>query len=130
MLDISRLELASRAAEQVLAHKLWRSVDEGHHVLQLVAETEGASWLVVSVPRPKAARKGLVQEPAISQNVEGLVGGFHMNRTERLVPVLPHRFESAARRDRSPEAMCQVVGIIGIIPYTEPEDELTLFSIG
>jgi len=60
MLNISRLKLASRAQEQVFAQKVGLGVEERHHVLQLIAETEGAPRLVVSIPRPEAARERLV----------------------------------------------------------------------
>jgi hypothetical protein len=60
MLNISLLKLASRAQEQVLAQEVGLGVQKRHHVLQLIAETEGAAWLVVSVPRPEAARERLV----------------------------------------------------------------------
>ena len=56
MLDISLRELTGSAEEKVLAHEVRFSVDERHHVLQLIAETEGAPRLVVSVPGPKTAR--------------------------------------------------------------------------
>ena len=42
MLDISLLKLTGRTEEEVLAHQARFGVDERHHVLQLVAETEGA----------------------------------------------------------------------------------------
>ncbi len=60
MLNISLLKLASRAQEQVFAQELGLGVQQRHHVLQLIAETKGAPWLVVSVPRPEAARERLV----------------------------------------------------------------------
>ena len=76
VLDISLAELTGRAEEQVLAQQARLGVDERHHVLQLVAETEGAARLVESAPRPETARQSLVQEPAVSQDVDGLVGRF------------------------------------------------------
>ena len=97
MLNISFRELTGRAQEQVLAHEMRSGVDERHHVLQLIAETEGASRLVVSASRPKAARQGLVQQPAVGQHVEGLVGCFHIYRAEGVRPVLPHLIEGATR---------------------------------
>ena len=130
MLDISLRELAGRAAEQMLAHEAWLGVDEGHRVLQLVAETEGASRLVVSAPRPKAARERLVQEPAVGQHVEGSVGRFHTDRAESVVPVVPHRFERVTRGSRSAKAMRQVAGVIGVPPYPEREYDLTLLPVG
>ena len=95
MLDIAFLELAARAEEQLLAHQMRLGMDERHHVLQLIAETEGASRLVVSAPRPKTAGQSLVQEPAVGQHVERRVGSFHMHGAESVIPVLPHRFQRA-----------------------------------
>ncbi len=116
MLDVSLWELTGRAAEQVLAQELRLGVDERHRILQLIAETEGAPRLVVSGPGPDAARQSLVQEPAVGQHVQGRVRGLHADRAERVVPVLPHRFERAARRVGSPEAIGQVAGVIGVSP--------------
>jgi len=48
MLDIPS-GLTGRAAQQVLAQKVRLCVDERHRVLQLVAKTECASRLVVSL---------------------------------------------------------------------------------
>ena len=60
MLDISFLELMGRAEEEVFAHEPRFGMDERHHVLQLVAETECAPGLVVSAPRPETACECLV----------------------------------------------------------------------
>ena len=43
MLDIAFPELMGRTAQQVLAHELGLGMDERHHVLQLIAETERAA---------------------------------------------------------------------------------------
>ena len=96
VLDIAFAELTGRAQQQVLAHQARLGVDEGHHVLQLIAETERAPRLVVSASRPQTARQSLIQEPAIGQDIDGLVGCFHMHGAERVLPVLPHGFERAA----------------------------------
>ena len=104
MLNISFRKLTGRAQEQVLAHEMRPGVDECHHVLQLIAETEGAARLVGCAARPKAARQGLVQEPAVGQHVEGRVRCFHLDRAERVVPVLPHRFEGARAQRLIPES--------------------------
>ena len=42
MLNIAFLELPGRTEEQVRAHKARLSVNECHHVLQLIAKTESA----------------------------------------------------------------------------------------
>ena len=130
MLDITLLELMGRTQEEMLAHEARFCVDERHHVLQLVAETEGAPRLVVSAPGPKTARESLVQEPAIGQDIDGLVGCFHLHCAKRVIPVLPHCFERAARGGESPEMTHQFAGVIGIPPCAEPEDDLTLLPVG
>ena len=52
MLDVPLRELTGRAAQHLLTQEVRLGVDNRHCVLQLVAETEGASRLVVPGPRP------------------------------------------------------------------------------
>jgi hypothetical protein len=56
VLDISLPELTGCAQKQVLADQVRLGMDEGHHVLQLIAETERTARLVVSAARPQTAR--------------------------------------------------------------------------
>ena len=104
VLHVAFPELARRAEQQMLAQKARLGVDQRHRVLQLIAEAEGAARLVVSAARPEAARQRLVEQPAVGQHVEGRVGRFHLHGAERVVPVLPDRFERRARRGGSAEA--------------------------
>jgi hypothetical protein len=129
MLNISLRELPGGAAEQVLAHEVRPGVDERHHVLQLIAETEGPTRLVGSAARPKTARQSLVQEPSVDQHIERRIRCFHLNGAECVIPVLPHRLREPARSGRSPEAIRQVAGVIGVTSYAEREDDLTLFPV-
>ena len=55
VLNISLPELTSGAEEQVLPYQARLGMDEGHHVLQLIAETERAPGLVISATRPQTA---------------------------------------------------------------------------
>ena len=50
-----------------------RASAERHHVLELVAEAEGAARLVVAGARPEPAAHVLVEQPAVHQQVEGVV---------------------------------------------------------
>ena len=130
MLNISFYELTGGAQEQVLAHEIRPGVDECHHVLQLIAETEGAPRLVRCAARPQAARESLVQQPAVGQHVERRVGGFDIYCAEGVPPVLPHRIEGAARSGGPAKAADQVSGIAGVAADAEPEDDLTLLPGG
>ena len=52
MLDVAFQELTARTERDLRAHEARFSVNEGHHVLQLVAETKGSARLVVAAARP------------------------------------------------------------------------------
>ena len=130
MLNVSLLKLTGRTEEKMPAHKKRFCVNKRHHVLQLVAETEGAPGLVVSAPGPKTARERLVQEPAVGQNVDGLLRRFHLHCAEGVVPVLPHRFKRAARRTRGKEALHQAAGVRCATPHAEREYDLVLLPGG
>src|SRR5512142_807642 len=101
MLNVPLLEVAGRTSEEVPANEARFRVNERHHVLQLIAETEGAARLVVSAPCPKTARECLVEEPAIGQDVNGPVGCFDIHCAEGMAPVMPDSFESSSRPGRS-----------------------------
>src|SRR3990172_7579708 len=129
MLDITLLELMRRTEEDMLTRETRVCVDESHHILQLVAETEGTPRLVVSAAGPETAHYSLVHEPAIGQEIYGLVGCLHLHCAKRVIPVLPHRFERVTRRSRTPESPHQFAGVIGIPSCSEPEDNLALLPV-
>ena len=99
VLDVALDELAAGRPQQVLAREVGPDERERHHVLELVAEAEGAARLVVAGSRPQPAAQVLVEEPAVHQEVEGIVRRAHLHRIERLVPRPAHgveRFSAAA----------------------------------
>lgn len=55
MLDIAFLKLPGGAEEELLAREMRFGMDEGHRILQLIAESERATRLIVSAPGPQAA---------------------------------------------------------------------------
>ena len=54
VLHVAFDELPSRGAEQMLAREVGPGQQQRHHVLQLIAEAEGAARLVVAGARPEA----------------------------------------------------------------------------
>jgi len=96
-----RPETGVRAEEQVFAQELGLGVQQCHQVLQLIAETEGAPWLVVTVPRPEAARERLVYEPAVVRTLR--VGSGVSTFTAPSVRLqYSHTASSAPRAGRTP----------------------------
>src|SRR3970282_2013046 len=112
MLDIPFLELMRRAEEDMFAREDRVCVDERHHVLQLVAKTEGTPRLVGSAAGPKTAHYSLAHEPAIGQNIYRLVGCLHLHCAKRLIPVLPNRFNRVTRRSTTPDTTHQFACVI------------------
>ena len=116
VLHVALLELSGGRSQDLRARFLSGAVDEGHRVLQLVAEAERPARLVEPGPAPHAAGKCLVDQPAIEHQVQRGVGRadldgpedaipFSLDLLQRLVlPARPHRktARAAARLPRSP----------------------------
>jgi hypothetical protein len=130
MLHVAFDELAARAAHQVLAHQRGLGVHQGHHVLQLVAEAERSAGLVVAAARPKAACHGLVQEPAVGEDVERGVRRAHLYSAERSAPLRVDRVERIAGGAGPAEALHEGGGLRGVAAHAEPEDDLALLAVG
>src|SRR5271168_4008443 len=86
VLDVTFRELVRGRAQQLFAgHSAFRNIQR-HHILQLVAESVGATYLVETGASPHAARKRLVEEPAIQQHIHAGIGGGDFHRVEDFVP--------------------------------------------
>ncbi len=73
MLHVAFDELAARGEQQVLPVQIGAAEAERHHVLQLIAKSERTAWLVVAGARPEPRRDGLVEQPAVDQEIERIV---------------------------------------------------------
>ena len=130
VLHVALLKLPPRAQQQVLAQQPRLGVDQGHGVLQLIAKTERPARLVEAAARPHPAGQGLVQQPAVGQHIEHRVRCLHLHRAQRVVPVLPHPLQRAAR-DRGPaRAAHQSGGVSGVAADAEHEDNFALLARG
>ncbi len=61
-------------------------MQQREHVLQLIAESEGPARLIRAAAGPDAAAEGLVQQPAVHDQVERIVGRANLDRSEAVVP--------------------------------------------
>ncbi|KFB72658.1 MAG: hypothetical protein AW09_002150 [Candidatus Accumulibacter phosphatis] len=130
VLDVAFQELPTGAQQQMLPQQPGLGVDQRHHVLQLVAEPEGAARLVVAATRPESAGQCLVDQPAIGQHIDRRVGGAHLHGTKRVLPVLPDGCERAVCRQAAAKAPHQLVGFVSVAADTEPKDNLPLLPVG
>lgn len=76
---------------------------------------------------PETAGKGLIQKPAVCQQVQGLVRCLQMNRPQGVRPVLPDIIKGGPCSSSSFKAVGQFSGINGVFAQAKPEDDLALF---
>ena len=93
VLDVSLHELARRRPDEVLAGQVRPRQGQGEDVLDLVPESVRPARLVVAGARPEPARDILVEEPAVDEEVEGVVRRRDADGPERLFPGRLHRGE-------------------------------------
>ncbi len=123
VLDVALAELPRRRPQEVLAHQRRPRHRERHRVLELVAEPEGAAGLVVAGAGPHPAAEVLVEEPAVQEDVEGVVGRPDLHRAERLVPAAPHRLERGVRGLGAAVPPDQLADVRHVPPLAEEEHE-------
>ena len=97
VLHVAFDELPAGGAQEVLARQVGPREGQRHHVLQLVAEAEGAAGLVVAAARPEPAADGLVEQPPVHQRIERVVRRPHLDGVERAVPRRLHPRERGLR---------------------------------
>ena len=88
VLHVPLHELPGRRPEQVLARHLGAGSRESHHILELIAESIGAAGLIARRARPHPAGEGLIEQPAVEQDVHRSIGSPHLHRAEDVVPSL------------------------------------------
>ncbi|KAF5056941.1 hypothetical protein DSECCO2_362130 [anaerobic digester metagenome] len=126
VLHVALLELPGGAEQEMLADQARPGVDEGHDVLELVAETESPARLVGRAARPEAAGQGLVQKPAVGEHVERLVRGLDVNCPEGMGPMPPYVVYGVPRRGCAPEAVDDLLRVLAVASHAELEDDLSL----
>jgi hypothetical protein len=123
VLDVALGELPAGRVQQVLPRQIGARQGEGHHVLELIAEAEGAPGLVVAGPRPQPAAQVLVEQPAVHQQVEGVVRRAHLDRVEREIPGALHLDERGLGRRHPTMAAHELVGRRHVAPVAEQKHE-------
>ena len=75
-------------------------IEQGHHVLELIAETVGAAGLIERRSSPDAARENLVRQPAVDERIESEVGRCYANDGQAAIPRFDNFGERRQRRFR------------------------------
>ena len=82
-------------------------MQQRHYVLQLVAVTERSAGLVESRSPPDSTGQGLIEQPAVEQNIQPLVGGLHLDGIQQAVPLARNGIPGAFQVGDGLEALDQ-----------------------
>ena len=114
-------------AQEVLARQVRPREEEREDVLELVAEAVRAARLVVARARPEPAGEVLVEEPAVHEEVEGVVGrrDLHGPRASRprTLPRRGARLRQRRVRRRPRSAATSARASAEVLPLPEEEDD-------
>src|SRR4029453_16320835 len=86
VLHIAFLELPRGRAQDLCPRLLRGAVDDGHRVLELVAETECPARLIERRPAPHSTGESLVYEPAVQHQIHPRVRRADLDRPEDAIP--------------------------------------------
>src|SRR5215475_208171 len=101
-------ELPGGGVKEVVSQDVGPRHRQRHDVLQLIAEAECASGLVVPSSRPEAAAERLVQQPTIHHHIERIVRRLYPDRAQRVVPTSTHLGQTRVGRGEVAEYSGQV----------------------
>ena len=126
--DVPLFELVGRRLEDVGAGPLRRAMQEGHDVLQLIAESERTARLVEGGATEDARRQALVEEPPVEHQVHGRIRRLDADAPEQPIPErvesVPGRFDGRAFA----EARHELQRFLAAARLTQHEVRLQLFA--
>src|ERR1019366_8229923 len=130
VLHVTLEELALGATDQLLACEPRCRMDQRHGVLQLIAETVGATGLIIPTTAPEPAGQCLIDQPAVGQYVQRWIRRLHVHRAQGAVPVFPHRFQCLPCASRSAESLDEMLRFVVVAGRAEYEHDLALLPFG
>jgi hypothetical protein len=126
VLDVPFPKLSRSGSEEVLAHEFGPRHRQGQDVLELIAESVRPSGLVERGARPDAAREGLIEKPAVEEEVHRGIGRLDLDRFQHLIPVFLDLAENRVAVERA-VAFDQGSGLLGASPLAQQEQHLGAF---
>src|SRR5215510_13987960 len=96
-------------------------IKQRKHVLKLVAEAKGAPRLVRSAAGPNPATEGLIQEPTIDDQIEGIVGCPDNHRVKKIIPGLDRAIERRSRVCSGTVSAYEIVCCFAVASLAEDE---------
>src|SRR5206468_10376249 len=102
------------------------AVHQRHHILELIAETEGASRLIERGAPPETAAQHLVHKPAIEEQVQARMGRTHLDGVQHPIPTLAGSLEGGLDLQRIAIAAEQAVDLVRARGLAQIKEDLDL----
>ena len=129
MLHVAFDELARSAQQDLFPQPFRGGVSQCQSILQLIAEAKGTAGLVVTAARLNTAGKGLVQQPAIGQQIDGRLRRPYLHFVENTVPVRSHLLQLILQVVLLEVFVQQRFGFFGVLPQPEGEHKAALIAV-
>ncbi|MNI25984.1 hypothetical protein D3C81_1253620 [compost metagenome] len=98
-------------------------------ILQLIAEAKGTAGLIVTAACLNAAGEGLVQQPAVGQQVDGRLWRGYLHLVENSVPMYRDLLQFILQAVFPQVFLQQRFGLIGVLSKAQSEDKAALIAI-
>ena len=126
VLHVAFLELPRRRAQDLCPRLLRGAVDDGHRVLELVAEAERPARLVERRPAPHATGERLVEEPAVEHQIHRRVRRADLDRPEDAIPERSRFLQRRLHPTGLGVGADEAPGLVRGLRLPEQEDDLLL----
>src|SRR6476659_5476031 len=83
---VTLFELMGSRVENMRTDEIGPRVDKSHRILQLVTEPKCSAGLIKRGASPEAARKRLIKQPAIQQQIHARVRGLDLSLLKNIIP--------------------------------------------
>ncbi len=128
MLHVAFFELARGRPQYLIAGNLRLCVNERAHVLQLVSKPVSAARLIEGRPRPHAARKRLVEQPAIEHYIHRRVRCFDFYRLQQVIPIDYDLLDRLLRDGDLPVLSRQSACFFNVLTFAQDHRDFALFA--
>src|SRR3989338_9391459 len=129
VLNISLDKLVSGKCQQLFPDHFRFRMDQRHHILKLVPETESPSGLIKTASPHETAAYDLILQPSVHQKIDRDIRRFHIHRPQSPLPEPPHIFKFLMRRLDTAKTPHEVPRVIHRSPGAKSKKDLFLLTV-
>ena len=113
-----------------MAGQVGPGMKNGQYVLKLISKSKGATGLIEPAPAKDAAGKGLVNQPAVGENILCIVGSSELHGAEDRSPMLLYAVQRGSGRLWVGQLLDEFDCLPGVRGASQQEYNFLLCDIG